>query len=217
MTRRHRVGVFGGTFDPVHFGHLRPALEIGEALALDELRLIPCHQPPHRGTPGASSADRLAMLYLAVADQPQFVVDSRELGRDGPSYSVDTLKSLRDEQPEAMIVLCLGMDAFAGFTRWHRWQEILELAHLLVTPRPDAELPSEPAQLLADRRVESVSALDACFAGKIFLQPVTQLAISATAVRELVAAGRDPNFLLPLAVRAYLREHGLYQPPPSQR
>ncbi len=216
-----RLGVCGGTFDPVHFGHLRPALEIATALGLHEVRLIPCHQSPHRDAPAAGDEHRLAMLRLAVAAGGPFAIDDRELRRSGPSYSVDTLAELRAERPDARLLLFLGGDAFAGFPRWHRWAEILELAHLVISPRPgscpDNELPEAAAALLAERRAAGVAQLDAQPAGRIFVQPVTQLEISATRIRTLLAAGGDPVYLMPLAVRDYIQQHGLYRPQPSQR
>lgn len=224
-----RLGVYGGTFDPVHFGHLRPALEIAAALDLDEVRLIPCHQSPHRDAPVVGDAHRLAMLRCAVAAGGPFAIDDRELRRAGPSYSVDTLAELRAERPEARLLLFLGGDAFAGFPRWHRWAEILELAHLVISPRPasraanraadlaGSELPEDAAALLAGRRAACAAQLDAQPAGRIFVQPVTQLDISATQIRALLAAGGDPAYLMPLAVRDYIQQHGLYRPQPSQR
>ncbi len=210
------IGVFGGTFDPVHFGHLRPALEVHEALELREMRLIPCYQPPHREPPAADARARLTLLRAAVGDDtPGLLVDNREMQREGVSYMVDTLGSLREELGDEPLCLVLGADAFAQLHTWHRWQAIVELAHLVVTHRPGWSLEADhltpPLQSLwAQRRVEDRAALAAAPAGAILLQAVTQLDISATRIRQLVAEGRSPRFLLPEAVWNLIRLQGLY-------
>lgn len=213
------VGLFGGTFDPVHFGHLRPALECLEALGLSELRLIPAAVPPHRAAPVAKPEQRLAMLRLAVADQPGFVVDGRELQRPGPSYTVDTLRELRAELgPQRPLCLLLGTDAFLGLSTWHRWEELPALAHLVVMHRPGfprealAERADEPVRaLLAPRQRAQAADLHAQPAGGIWLQAVTALDISATAIRHTIAAGASARYLLPDAVWRYIEENGLYR------
>lgn len=130
------IGILGGTFDPVHYGHLRTALDVQEALGLNEIRLIPLRDPPHRSAPLAPASQRLALLRAAIKDNPGFAVDSRELERSGKSYSVDTLHSLKQEQPERVLCLLLGSDAFDGFPEWHEPERILQLAHLVVMQRP---------------------------------------------------------------------------------
>ncbi|GAB4289281.1 MAG: nicotinate-nucleotide adenylyltransferase [Thiohalomonadaceae bacterium] len=210
---RVAVGILGGTFDPVHFGHLRAALEAQEVLGLAEVRLLPCGQPPHREPPRASATDRLAMLELAAAGQPGLRVDRRELERSGPSYMVDTLASLRAELGAAPLCLLLGSDAFLGLPQWHRWRELLQLAHLVVLHRPGWTLESVPvplAEVLAAHRLATAAALTARPAGGILLQPVTPLDISATAIRAQIAAGRSPRYLLPDAVWDYIRRRDLY-------
>ncbi|MFJ2322652.1 nicotinate-nucleotide adenylyltransferase, partial [Pseudomonas sp. NPDC087817] len=155
-SRPRRIGVLGGTFDPVHIGHLRGALEVAEALALDELRLTPSARPPHRDTPQVSAQDRLAMVECAVAGVPPLVVDARELQRDKPSYTIDTLELMRAEMPaETQVFLLLGWDAFCGLPTWHRWEELLQHCHILVLQRPDAdsEPPDALRNLLAARSV----------------------------------------------------------------
>ncbi len=208
------VGILGGTFDPVHYGHLRPALEVLELLALAEVRLLPCGVPPHRGAPAATPAQRRAMLELALEEQAGLRLDTRELERPGPSYMVDTLGSLREELPDTPLCLLLGVDAFLGLTRWHRWEELFNLAHLVVMHRPGwafAAADATLAALLAERRVDSHAALAAHPAGAVLLQPVTQLDISATAIRAQIAAGRSPRYLLPDGVWDYIRAQGLYR------
>lgn len=206
------VAVFGGTFDPVHLGHLRPALEVAEALAVSELRMMPARIPPHRGDPGASADDRVAMLERALAGQDRLVLDRRELERDGPSYSVDTLASLREEFPDRPLALVVGEDAFAGFSQWHRWQDIPALAHLVVMTRPGAPRVLDAAleDLRARCRVDDAAALHGAPAGRLLALPVTPLDIAASDIRALLAAGRDPRWLLPGPVLDYIRERGLY-------
>src|SRR5690348_17366574 len=187
-----KIGIFGGSFDPVHFGHLRPALEILEALSLDHMRFIPSGQPPHRDAPVADAAQRLAMLKAAVAAEPRFQVDERELRRDAPSYTYDTLVELKAEHPHDRLVLVLGLDAFLGFTGWHRWREILELTHLVIAHRPGSSLEGqvdrgEIARLVQEREVDDAQALLAPAAGRLMFQPVTQLEISSSQVRETAA------------------------------
>ena len=205
------IGIFGGTFDPIHYGHLRPLLEVREALHLDEVRLIPCYIPPHRTTPGATPAQRLAMLQLALDETPGFAIDERELQRGGPSYMVDTLQSLRDELGNAPLCLILGMDAFIKLDTWRQWQRLISLAHIVVTQRPGSAMPSgKVAQLVAEHQVKNVGELQKTAAGCIWFQPVTQLEIAATAIRERVAQGRDIRFLVPEPVRQYIEVNGLY-------
>ncbi|MEJ6654888.1 MAG: nicotinate-nucleotide adenylyltransferase [Pseudomonas sp.] len=209
-----RVGLLGGTFDPIHFGHLRSAVEVREYLALDELRLIPNATPPHRDSPGASAQQRLEMVCLATAADASLLVDDCELQRDRPSYTVDTLESLRAELgPEATLFLIVGWDAFSGLPSWHRWEEILQLASLVVLQRPeqDQELPEVLKDLLAARSVGDASAMQATH-GDILCLAQTPLAISATHIRSLIQAGRSPRFLLPDSVLGYIETKGLYRP-----
>ena len=135
------IGVFGGTFDPIHYGHLRTAFEMLQALRFDEVRFMPCGSPPHRGAPIADAELRLQMVKVATEGQHGFVVDDRELLRDGPSYSVDTLTALRGEFPLRPIALIIGMDAFLGLPKWYQWREILQLAHIVVAHRPGWRAP----------------------------------------------------------------------------
>ncbi len=211
------LGIYGGTFDPVHYGHLRTALEVKEALRLAELRLLPCRLPPHRGTPGASPAQRLRMLELALENaDPGFTVDKRELEREGPSYMVDTLASLREEHPVRPLCLIVGLDAFCGLPSWHRWRELFGLAHIAVMRRPGAAEPEWVeglAEAVRDRRTEAAEDLRLSPAGCIVFVEVTQLAISATGIRRLLAEGKSPRYLLPDPVLAMIRAQGLYTPP----
>jgi nicotinate-nucleotide adenylyltransferase len=207
------IGVLGGTFDPVHFGHLRPALEVQEALALDEIRLIPCHIPPHRPQPHATAGQRVAMLEAAVRAHPAFRIDTRELQRNGPSYTFDTLASLREELGDAGLCLLMGMDAFRDLTTWHHWDELIGLCHLVVMTRPGADVPAggELAGFIRRHRVTEGAGLRRQPAGLLLFQPVTALAISASRLRELLAAGLSPAFLMPEAVIEIINREGLYR------
>ncbi|MGB7931034.1 MAG: nicotinate-nucleotide adenylyltransferase [Gammaproteobacteria bacterium] len=207
------IGILGGTFDPVHFGHLRPALEVQEALALQELRLVPCHIPPHRPQPYASAAQRVAMLEAAVGRHPAFRIDTRELQRNGPSYTFDTLMSLREELGDAGLCLLLGMDAFGDLTTWHRWDELIELCHLVVMTRPGADVPAggELAGFIRRHRVPAAAGLQHRPAGRLLFQPVTALAISASRLRALLAEDLSPAFLMPEAVIDIINREGLYR------
>lgn len=211
------IGIYGGTFDPVHVGHLRTALEVSETLGLDELRFIPCQVPPHRPQPGATPMQRRAMLELALADAPPgFRVDLRELNRPGPSYMVDTLFSLREDIGSRPLILILGMDAFLGLPGWHRWREITELAHLGVMRRPGHE-PRWPVELekeIRGRLTDQATDLQSRAAGRALLLNVTQLEISASQLRRLIGAGKSPRYLTPEPVSRYIAQHGLYQHKP---
>lgn len=207
------IGILGGTFDPVHIGHLRVALDLYQTLPLDEIRFIPCGQPPHRSLPQASASQRVAMLRMAIQDQQGFYVDEREVRRQGPSYMVDTLYSLRDEFPEVPLCLIVGLDVFKEFDKWHRWLEIPTYAHIIIVYRPASDLSADGQvfQLLEQRRVEKPSALLAQVAGSILLQPVRQLDISSTDIRLLIAGHKSARYLLPEQVYGYIQNEGLYQ------
>ena len=208
------VGIFGGTFDPIHFGHLRTAFELLQALRLAEVRLVPAGNPPHRDTPLCDARHRLDMVRAAVADQPGLVVDDREVRREGPSYTVLTLRELREEAPGRPICLLLGMDAFLGLPQWHEWRSVFDLAHVVVAHRPGWTAPDAGTlgELLAQRGTRRVEDLHESVAGCIHVRPVTQLEISSTELRDLIVAGQDPRYLLPDAVRALIRDTGCYHP-----
>ncbi len=206
------LGVFGGTFDPIHYGHLRSAFEMLQALNFEQVRFIPCGDPPHRGETFAVAAERMRMVELAVTGQQGFVADPRELSRGGPSYTIDTLTELRAEFPGHALGLILGMDAFLGLHTWHRWREILDVAHIVVAHRPGWKAPDfgPLGELIAERGTHRVNDLHAALHGRIHIHAVTQLEISSTEIRELVAAGRDPRFLMPDAVRDEIERSGCY-------
>jgi nicotinate-nucleotide adenylyltransferase len=208
------IGVYGGTFDPIHFGHLRPGLEVYQALSLQELRFIPCGEPPHRQKPRASALQRLMMVRAAIADQPGFLIDERELQREGPSYMVETLSSLRNETGDTPLCLILGLDAFLGLESWYRWQSLLEFAHIVVTHRPGWSLRdlqrSSTLENLVQERVANAGKLPLQPAGLIHFQSVTQLDISASGIRKQIGEGRDIRYLLPDAVYELIKTQHIY-------
>lgn len=210
------IGIFGGTFDPVHFGHLRMAQELAETIGLSEVRFIPCATPPHRDKPMSEAHHRATMVRLAIANNPLFRLDEQELRREGASYTYDTLVSLRRELgAEVSLCLLIGSDAFLKLDTWHRWDELLQFCHLVVAHRPNAEPHPEKMSLglrqtwqgnLSTSRGDLVSLRY----GKIFLQKITALDISATAIREDYHSGTSPRYLLPDNVMDYIRQHSLY-------
>ena len=206
------IGIFGGTFDPIHYAHLRTVLEVQQRLGLAELRFVPASIPPHRPQPVASPQQRSLMVRLAIADMPGVTLDVHELDRAGPSYMVDTLAALRDELADTPLVLILGLDAFLGLPAWHQWTRLIELAHIAVMERPGVALPEEGelAQLVRTHRTDDASRLAQQPAGALLFVPVSQLAISASDIRAQLAAGLSPRFLLPDAVLEYIRSEGLY-------
>jgi nicotinate-nucleotide adenylyltransferase len=211
------VGFFGGTFDPIHFGHLRTALELLNHLHLSEVRFTPCGQPPHGKTPTAPAALRLDMVKAAIASQPGFVVDERELNRTGPSYTVESLEALRAESGSRSLGLIVGMDAFADIGSWHRSEDILRLAHIIVARRPGAHLPEsgQAGALLAahgitGQEIIASAALADAPAGKIVVHTVTQLEISSSAIRVTAEAGQSLRYLVPDDVATLIETTGCY-------
>ena len=211
-----RIGLLGGTFDPIHFGHLGMAQELAQALALDTVKFIPAAVPPLKSQPSASAIDRCAMVQLAIANNPDFQLDDRELKRTGPSYTLDTLRSLRSELGEQdSLVLFIGSDAFKQFNRWHQWQEIIRLCHIALVARPDSELSTglnpELVTFLQDHYTENAMDLQSETAGLITMQAITPLAISSSAIREQLKTRQSARYLTPDCVLDYIAHHGLYQ------
>lgn len=206
------MGIFGGTFDPIHYGHLRTAFEMLQALRIDEVRFIPCGDPPHRGMTFANAGQRMRMVELAIEGQAGFVADDRELQRGGPSYTIDTLLALREEFSDRALGLIVGMDAFLGLHQWHRWDEILSVAHIVVAHRPGWKAPDigPLGEMITEFGTHRVSDLHSEQQGRIHIHAVTQLEISSTEIRDLVAADRDPRFLMPDAVRDEIDATGCY-------
>jgi nicotinate-nucleotide adenylyltransferase len=204
------LAIFGGTFDPIHLGHLCVAWEASELLDADVL-VMPSGIPPHRPPPIASAQQRLAMLQAALRGQSRLALDTRELLRGGPSYTIDTLKQLRAEQGRRPLVLLLGADAFAGLPDWRGWRELFALAHIGVLTRPgeQAVLPEQLQREACGRYVDDATSLRAAPAGRVIALSVTPLEISATRIRELLAAGREPRYQLPAA---FFDERALLNP-----
>lgn len=209
-------GLLGGTFDPIHHGHLRLAEEMAEALGLDEVRLLPTGTPPHRGAPAASATHRLAMVQRAITGNPRFRLDAHEIHKTVPCYMVDTLGELRAELGhDVPIVLFLGADAFAGLDRWHDWRRLFSLCHIAVAERPGydqaSRLPPELDAEHSQRRTARAQDLRTVPCGHIYCQAITQLDISATGIRARIANHRSVRYLVPDAVLDYLQHHRLYQ------
>lgn len=211
------VGVLGGTFDPIHNGHLRLAMELARALDMAHVRLVPCARPPHRGAPTASPGQRAKWIRVAVSTEPRLRLDDRELLRDGPSYTVDTLASMREEMPDTPLCLIMGRDVFAKLPQWHEWERIFDSAHIVLIDRPDIDADLDPAaaQALEQREVDSAEALHDSLAGHIYTYMPPPLAISASYIRELLGEGESPRYLLPTAVLDDIMDAGVYQPQPA--
>jgi nicotinate-nucleotide adenylyltransferase len=204
-------GLLGGTFDPVHFGHLRLAIEIQQALDLDAVKLLPNHLPPHRGTPRASSAQRKEMLSLAISEVAELSIDDRELKRDKASYTIDTLIEFRHHFPNHGIYFLMGMDSLRTLPSWHRWQELLEQAHLVVAHRPGWEPPAsgDSARLLEKYQAD-IQEAKAKRHGHIIMVNTPMLDISSTRIRKLMKQQRSCRFLLPDPVIDFIAAHRLY-------
>lgn len=213
------IGIFGGTFDPIHFGHLRLAEEMAEALNLTTVRFIPAGTPPHRTRPRTDAHHRLQMVHLAIAGNPRFVLDDREVGLPRLSYTVETLTSLRDELGETQpLCLLLGADAFLGLTTWHRWQDLFALAHIAVAHRPGfpqstwKDAMPEILRAELEARMAHPQDLASAPAGLLVTRPITALDISATHIRDTLRAARSPRYLLPNVVLDYIQANQLYLP-----
>lgn len=207
------IGIFGGTFDPVHFGHLRAANEAKERLSLIDLRLLPAGNPPHRSITYASAHHRLAMLRLALAGHDDLWTDDREVRRSGYSFMVDTLTEIRREEGNIPLLLLIGQDAVNSLDSWHEWQALFTLAHIVIMRRPDSRHDYSGALFreVQPRLVKDPQLLEESPAGLVLPLEVTQLAISATDIRRQIAAGESPRFLLPDRVIDYIHEHRLYR------
>lgn len=222
------IGVFGGTFDPIHSGHLQVALDVKQYFALDYIHFVPCKIPVHRARPQLDEAQRLSLIKLAIKNQSGFIADDRELKRSSPSYMIETLDSLHKQFPEQSLALMIGSDVFVKFDEWHQWREIFERAHILVMQRPDSSKWKDECsmQLLAELKQRLVNGkkvsplkrsgnmqqlLAKKSAGSIICVPVTQLEISASEIREKIRMGQAIDYLVPELVRLEIRDKHYYQ------
>jgi nicotinate-nucleotide adenylyltransferase len=217
------VGIFGGTFNPIHYGHLRMAQELADGLGMDEVKFIPSANPPHKDSITVSAEHRAAMVKLAIADNPKFSIDELELKRsdlnpNAASYTIDTLISLRETLgKDTALCLMMGSDAFVKLNTWHRWQELLDYAHIILVQRPNQGKPQETLPdalqtLLRDHYAEDVSALSEENAGLINMQAISAHDISATGIREQLKHGVSVRYLLPEEVFEYIQTYQLYKP-----
>jgi len=211
------IGILGGTFNPIHFGHLRMAQELADALSLDSVHFIPAANPPHKENPGISAEQRAAMVKLAIAGNGTFVFDDRELHRAGASYTLDTLLSLREELgKEASITLFMGSDAFTKFDTWHRWQEIIQLCHIALVQRPqlhghEHKLSKSLETFLHNHYSENSDDLHQQPSGFVTMRQITALDISSTAIRHALQHGDSVRYLIPDSVFDYIQQHQLYR------
>jgi nicotinate-nucleotide adenylyltransferase len=208
------VAIMGGTFDPIHNGHLRIAVDIVDRFHFTELRLVPCFIPVHKSHPSITAKQRLEMVSLAVKQHPDLLVDDREIKRTGRSYSIDTLIELRQELgPDACITMVMGMDSFISLPSWHKWQSILNYAHILVVSRPGwhPEFTLDLQDLIEKSRAKTAAELQSAPAGKIHMEALTELGISSSMIRTLCEQNKSIAYLLPESVHAYIDQHTLYQ------
>ncbi|MCI0504743.1 MAG: nicotinate-nucleotide adenylyltransferase [Gammaproteobacteria bacterium] len=212
------IGIFGGTFNPVHWGHIRTALELRKALAMDVMLMVPCGIPPHREEPDINPQIRLAMLNSAVSGYSELRVDDRELKREGPSYTVDTLRSLRDEKGNIPLALCVGVDAFIFLDTWHQWKNLIELAHIVVAHRPGwpveslTQKVSAPLlKMLHDHTVTDNALLHRTPAGYVLMQKVTDIPISSSDIRHCIARGKSIADMVPQQVLQIIERNNLYR------
>ncbi len=204
------IGIYGGTFDPIHYGHLRTAIEVKEIFSLEQIRLIPCRQPAHRASPDCTAEMRCQMVQLAIQAQSDLMLlDQREIERPGVSYMVDTMNSLAKDFPEQQLLLFIGADAFKGLTSWHQWQDLFDYAHIVVMTRPGYTVPVLEG-FLANCMTDSREMMNEKQAGCLYFQKVTQLDISATAIRACFKQGKNPAYLLPDTVIDYIKSHKIY-------
>ena len=208
------IGILGGTFDPIHLGHLHIASQVTTRLSLQQLQFMPCAQPVHRDRPRASAAQRCCMIELAIEEQPVFVLNDLELQRGGPSYSIDSLREIRRlnarRQDRQSLVLILGADAFNGFASWKSPDQILELAHLVVCGRPGFEIDNA---IFGDHRVETCGEIASSHAGGILALTVDAIDCSSSGVRTALEMGNTPRQYLTTKVADYIDEHNLYRKP----
>jgi nicotinate-nucleotide adenylyltransferase len=212
------IGILGGTFDPIHYAHLRLAQELAEGLGLARVLFVPTGTPPHRGTPRVDGSHRLEMVRIAINGNPLFETDDREIRRQGISYTYDTVSELRAQFGERPLCLLMGTDAFSALTTWHRWEELFEFAHIVIAHRPgyslqqlQASLPAVLRKVYLHRLISAAGTLRANRAGSVLAREITALDISATQIRETLARGASPRYLAPDPVLDYIERNQLYK------
>jgi nicotinate-nucleotide adenylyltransferase len=213
MQPRHKaIGILGGTFDPIHIGHLRMALEVTETLKLESVHLIPSYQPMYRATPVATPLQRLQMVEHAIIQEPKLIADDREIRRGGATYTIDTLIEMRNAIPDTPLCLLIGIDAFLDLPNWHRFQEIFSYAHIVVAYRPLYQLPKTGivADLIEKYRQHNLTSVHQTLAGSLLFCTMTQLEISATNIRKQFELGNNPRYLIPDRVYDYIQAQHIY-------
>ena len=218
LTSSRPIGVLGGTFDPIHFAHLRLAEELADGIGLTKVRFIPTGAPPHRGAPRVSGEHRIEMVRLAIAGNPRFEADDREVRRPGVCYTFDTLNELRAELGARPLCLLMGSDAFSALTTWHRWEELFDLAHIVIAHRPgfslqqlQSSLPGPLRKIYLQRLAASTGILRRDRSGAIYASEITALDIAATQIRGLLAGSASARYLVPDAVLDYIETNRLYK------
>lgn len=212
------IGIFGGAFDPVHFGHLRAAVEIVERFELSILKLVPCSVPPLKEATGASGRHRKNMLQLAIEGQPQMFVDDVELNRDGPSYTIDTVSEIKNTHDDASLVFFMGSDAFCSLNRWHKWKQLLDMVNIVVMHRPgwqldtltNEKLDMEIQAAIDGRLTNNIESLNNIASGRILLMPLREIFISSSEIRSLIKNNKSARYLLPDKVLDYINTEKLY-------
>lgn len=206
------IGIFGGTFDPIHNGHLLVATTLAELAQFLEIKLIPCKIPVHKNMTMATEQQRIKMIELAIANTAKLSIDLREITRTTPSFMIDTLRSLRQEFPKTSLVLIIGMDSFLTLPSWHEWQSLLNYAHILVVSRPEVEMhwSNELDQAFKLKQVKNIDQLTDSLSGHIYFHPMNTLNISATRIREQIKKSAIPRQFLPQAVVDYIISEMVY-------
>lgn len=213
--KQHLQALFGGTFDPIHYGHLRPVQALAKQVGLEKVILLPNHVPPHRPQPEATASQRLEMVKLATQDNPLFAIDTRELEKNSPSYTIETLTELRREMgPEKPLAFIIGQDSLLSIHSWHGWEQILNNCHLLVCARPGyATQFSDPKMQnwLLEHQTTDATILNQVANGYIFIGDTPLMNISATDIRKKLSSGDTCRDLIPEAVLQYIHQQHLYQ------
>lgn len=206
------IGIFGGTFDPIHQGHVQCALQVHQQCPLEHIRLMPCHLPPHRATPGVSAQQRADMVQLAIANHPQLQLETLELHQHRPSYTAISLQQLQQQYPKHKLAFIMGMDAFNNFTHWHRWQDILHCADVIVCQRPQyTKISDASLALLASHQITKASQLQQSQSGQILILDNPLHPISATELRQQLVSQRTRPAGLQQSVWNYIQQHQLYK------